>query len=175
MHEELNIKTLLKSDMLSDELAYERALIQDRKLRLLSKKNPELKGMRKKLRDLIEKYETVHWSSSSLSDTKLAENEVAHVLAERERQFIHSRKTLIRNKLKTLGMRQQDLGLILGHSSKSYISELMNGIYPFTLRDLVVIHQLLKIDLEDLIPTFLSHEERTHIQSAIARLQIESK
>jgi len=38
------------------------------------------------------------------------------------------------------------------------------------LRDLVVIHRLLKIDLSDLIPTFLSMEERMKIKLSMAKL-----
>jgi len=166
-----DINDLLESGSIGDELDYERALIFDRKLRVLSKENPELKLVRKKLRDLIEKYETTHWSSDHPSGKRLRENEAANRIAELERLFIHNRKNLIRKKLKSLGLNQQDLGLILGHPSKSYMSELMNGICPFTLRDLVVIHRLLKIDLSDLVPTFLSTQERLQIDTSVARLQ----
>ena len=171
MKTQFDIKELLKSGRIGDELEYERALIYDRKLRLLSKEKPELKRIRKKLRNLIEDYEIAQWSTGSLSEKKLRENDVANRTAERERQFLHNRKDLIREKLKSLGLNQQDLGLILGHPSKSYMSELMNGICPFTLRDLVVIHRLLKIDLSDLVPTFLSTQERLQIDTSVARLQ----
>jgi hypothetical protein len=49
---------------LRNELEYERALIADRKLRVLSKENSRLKPVRFKLRDLIEKYEDKNWSSA---------------------------------------------------------------------------------------------------------------
>jgi hypothetical protein len=168
---QLDIDTLLKTGSIKDELDYERALIFDRKLRILGKNNPKIKRKRKKLRDLIEEYERANWSSSSqISKKKLEENEFVQAIAERERKFIQRRKQLIRQKLKSLDLKQQDLGLILGHSSKSYMSELMNGIYPFSLKDLIVINRLLKIDLTDLIPTFLSHKDQIKIQSCIQKL-----
>ena len=66
---------------------------------------------------------------------------------------------------------QQELGLVLGHKSKSYMSELMNGLSPFSLRDLIVIHHVLKIDLTDLVPPFLSHEEWVRVKSSIQKLE----
>ena len=121
MKTQLDINDLLNSSSIGDELDYERALIFDRKLRLLSKENPKFKPIRKKLRDLIEDYETANWSNDFPSEEKLRDNETASRIAEQERQFIHDRKNLIRKKLKGLDLNQQDLGLILGHSSKSYI------------------------------------------------------
>lgn len=171
MRTQFDIDTLLKSGGISNELDYERALIFDRKLRLLAKDNPRINKKRKKLRVLIEEYEEVNWSSSSqISQKKLEENELAEAVADRERKFIRRRKQLIRHKLKSLDLKQQDLGLILGHSSKSYMSELMNGIYPFSLKDLIVINRVLKIELTDLIPTFLSYMEQIKIQDSIQKL-----
>jgi hypothetical protein len=171
MRTQFDIDTLLKSGGISNELDYERALIFDRKLRLLAQDNPRINKKRKKLRILIEEYEEVNWSSSSqISQKKLEENELAEAVAERERKFIQRRKQLIRHELKSLDLKQQDLGLILGHSSKSYMSELMNGIYPFSLKDLIVINRILKIELTDLIPTFLSHKEQIKIQDSIQKL-----
>ncbi|MGA9270393.1 MAG: transcriptional regulator, partial [Lutimonas sp.] len=161
MKTQLDIDMLLKTGSIKDELDYERALIFDRKLRILAKNNLTIKRKRKKLRILIEEYEEVNWSpSSQISQKKLEDNELAEAVAERERKFIQRRKQLIRHKLKSLDLKQQDLGLILGHSSKSYMSELMNGIYPFSLKDLIVINRVLKIELTDLIPTFLSHMDQ---------------
>ena len=78
---------------------------------------------------------------------------------------------MIRSKLKHFGLSQQDFGVLLGHRSKSYISELMNGVSPFSLKDLIVINRLLKIDLTDLVPTFLPHEERVKIRATIEKLE----
>jgi hypothetical protein len=62
---------------------------------------------------------------------------------------------------------QKDLGKILGHTSISYMSELMYGIYPFTMQDLIILHLLLKIDFDNLIPTFLGINERSQIAKVL--------
>jgi hypothetical protein len=46
----------------------------------------------------------------------------------------------------------------------------MNGIRPFSLKDLIIIHRLLKIDLQNLIPTFLTQNERLQIKSSLEQL-----
>ena len=53
------------------------------------------------------------------------------------------------------------------------MSELMNGVSPFSLRDLIVINRLLKIDLTDLVPTFLPQSDRVKIRISIQKLQDE--
>jgi len=66
-------------------------------------------------------------------------------------------------------MTQQDLGVILEHP-KSYMSELINGVSQFTLKDLVIIHRILGINLNTLIPTYLQSETRDKVQQSIAKL-----
>lgn len=56
---------------------------------------------------------------------------------------------------------------ILGHKSKTHMSELINGIKPFTLKDLVIINHVLKIDLECLVPTVLSRDDQMRIKEAV--------
>jgi transcriptional regulator with XRE-family HTH domain len=146
-------------------------LIADRKLRVLSKENPKFKSVRKKLRDLIEQYENENWNAESkISDKKLRESDVAELIAEKERLFIQRRKELIRKKLKNLNLTQQDFGKVLGHQSKSYMSELINGVSPFSLKDLIVINRILKINLTDLVPTFLPQSDRVKIRTTIKKL-----
>ena len=172
MKTQFDILELIKLGEIKNELDLERALIADRKLRVLSKENPKFKTLRKKLRDLIEVYENKNWSPDSrISDKKLRESDIAELIAEKERQFIERRKELIKSKLKKVNLNQQDFGAILGHKSKSYISELMNGINPFSLRDLIIINRLLKIDLTDLVPTFLPQNERVKIRTSIEKLE----
>lgn len=171
MKTQFNISQLIEDGRIQNELDFERALIADRKLRVLSKENPKFKSVRKKLRDLIEKYEDQNWSAESkVSDKKLKENDEAELVAEKERLFIQRRKQLIRSKLKDLNMSQQDFGKILGHNSKSYISELINGVSPFSLKDLIIINRLLNIELTDLIPTFLPESDRSKIRATIEKL-----
>jgi len=47
------------------------------------------------------------------------------------------------------------------------MSELINGVNPFVMKDIVVIHILLKIEFGDLVPTFLPQQVRLKIKSAL--------
>jgi transcriptional regulator with XRE-family HTH domain len=171
MKTQFDVDSFLEKGKIENELDFERALIADRKLRVMAKENPKLKAVRKKLRDLIEAYESKTWSpDAEISEDKLKESDWAEQTAEKERLFIHNRKKLIKSRLKELDLSQQDFGVILGHTSKSYMSELMNGVSPFSLKDLVVISQLLKIELTDLVPTFLPQKERIKIKTSIKKL-----
>ena len=167
MKTQFDIENVLEVGKLQNELEYERALIADRKLRVLCKENSRLKPLRKQLRDLIEKYENKNWSSEEIDSVKFKESELAELIAEKERQFLNHRKELIRSQLKKFGLNQQNLMTLLGHKSKTYMSELMNGIVPFTLNDLIIINRLLKIDLTDLVPTTISHKRRNQIKKSI--------
>lgn len=171
MKTHFDIEKIIEMDIITNELDYERVLISDRKLRQLGKEDVHFKNLRKKLRGIIEKYENKEWSVvENIDDDKLLESEKAENLAELERQFLEIRKKEIRKKLKALEITQENLALILGHKSKTHMSELMNGIKPFTLRDLVIIHQLLKIEISILIPVFLSKVEQIKINKAVEKL-----
>lgn len=166
-----DIDALVESGLIRSELEYERALIADRKLRILAKDNSKLKKLRMELRALIERYEKEEWSDvDTLTVEKLRESDEAERIAEVERGFFEERKQLIRKKLKELDLTQENLGFVLGHKSKTHMSELMNGIKPFTLKDLVVINKLLKIELDVLIPRFLSNEDQVKINKAVEGL-----
>lgn len=171
MNTQFDISKLIESGQIENELDFERALIADRKLRVLSKENPMYKSLRKQLRDLIEQYENLNWESRiEITEEKIRESDISEIIAEKERIFIQRRKELIRKKLKQLNLTQQDFGKILGHQSKSYTSELMNGVSPFSLKDLIVINRLLKLEFTDLIPTFLGQPEREKIMDTIESL-----
>ncbi len=72
MKTQLDISKLLEFGKIQNELDLERALIVDRKLRVLSKEDSKYKAIRKKLRGLIEDYENKNWSSSSkITDKKI--------------------------------------------------------------------------------------------------------
>jgi hypothetical protein len=112
----------------------EKASLYERKLRLMIDENPDLKPLRKKLRDLIKDYEDKEWSDfEKITESQVAESDKVGQMVKVEENFIHNRKHVIRKKLKAFDMTQQDLGLILGHP-KSFMSELMNGISQFSLR-----------------------------------------
>jgi transcriptional regulator with XRE-family HTH domain len=169
--EQLDIKKIIRAGSIQNELDFERALIAERKMRLLAKENPQYIVDRKKLRDIIETWEKRNWSpDSAISEEKIRESDLAEEIAVDEMHFMNRRKKIIREKLHSYGLTQQDLGVILGHNNKSYISELMNGLIPFSIKDLIYIHRLFKIDLKDLIPTFLSHDERIKIKISIDKL-----
>ena len=167
---QFDIEKLIKAGAIKDEVEFERALIADRKLRLLAKEDTNAKSPRSRLRTLITAYERKNWSDEKSIDTaKIRESDRAELFAERERAFIERRKLLIRKKLKSLNLSQQDLGQILGHDSKSYMSELINGISAFSLKDLILISILLKIRIENLIPVFLSSDDYPRLIKAVKK------
>ncbi len=171
MKTHFDIEAIVEKGIITNELDYDRALIADRKLRILAKDSVHFKQLRTKLRDIIEKYEAAEWSDADkIDDQKLAESAKSERIAELERQFLENRKQAIRKKLKELDLTQENLASILGHKSKTHMSELMNGIKPFTLKDLVIIHRLLKIDIAVLIPVFLSKEDQVKVQEAVMKL-----
>ncbi len=171
MMAQFDINILLMRGEILNEVELERASIADRKLRLLGDDIPELKTKRKKLRDLIYDYEQKNWTlDAEISDQKVEESDRAEAIVESERIFIEKRKQKILSELKKRGLNQQEFGILLGHNSKSYISELMNGIVPFSLKDLVLIHRLFKINLSTLIPTFLPDSERKKLENSLQKL-----
>lgn len=166
-----DIQKLIAAGFIKNEQEYERAMIADRKLRLLAKENQQFKQLRKQLRDILAIYEEKVWhDETAINDEKLLESELAEKIAEEERVFIEKRKNAIRNGLKSLELTQEDLARILGHKSKTHMSELINGIKPFTLYDLVVIRRLLRINLDVLIPTHLPFEKIIQIKSAVKEI-----
>lgn len=171
MKTNFDIEKIIESGLISDGLDYERALIADRKLRLLEKESTHFKNLRSKLRDLIVKYENAEWTDVHLIDeNKLLENEKFEQIAELERIFIENRKQHIRKQLKEFDLTQENLALILGHKSKTHMSELINGIKTFTLKDLIIINRVLKIDITLLIPLFLSKEDQLRVKEAVKKL-----
>lgn len=171
MKTHFDIEKIVEKGIITNELDYDRALIADRKLRLLAKESLHFKNLRTKLRDIIERYEISEWSDiTKIDDSKLSESAKSEHIAELERLFIETRKQAIRKKLKKLDLTQENLALILGHKSKTHMSELMNGIKPFTLKNLIIINRLLKINIAVLIPVFLSKEDQVKVKEAVIKL-----
>ena len=167
----VNLNKIIKKGILDSELDFEHASIIERKLRVLAKEQPDLNEKRRQIRAILKEYEEREWSrTENITAAKIQENDLAEMIAEQERLFLHNRKHLIRKRLQELSISQKDLGKILGHTSVSYISELVNGINPFTTHDLIIIHLLLKIDFKDLIPTMLNVEERLKLAHVIQEL-----
>lgn len=170
MKDFIDIKEIEKIERLENEYDLEKASLLERKLRLMIKENPDLKPMRKKLRDLIKEYEDRKWSDlDKITDSQVVESDKAEEIVNYERKFINKRKEAIRKKLNEYDMTQQDLGLLLGHP-KSYMSELINGVSQFTLKDLVIINRVFGINLNILVPTFLQSETRDKVRESINKL-----
>lgn len=145
MKEQADLKSILKAGKITNECDLETASILDNKLCLLVKDNPELLESRKRLRSIIKQYEKTNWSKeSAIDELKIKESDIAEFIAVQERIFLEKRKNIIREKLDKLKITQQDLGKILGHG-KTYMSELMNGVSPFSMRDLIILHRLFGI------------------------------
>ena len=170
MKTQSDLRSILKKGLLSDELELEQALILDRKLRLLIKEHPELVEERKQLRSIIKNYEALNWNSNaSITDNQIKESDAAEFTAEQERVFIETRKEVIKKELSKNNLAQQDLGTLLGHN-KTYTSELINGVTPFSMKDLIIIHRLFNIKLELLIPTILSQKDKVKVKASIEKL-----
>ena len=170
MKDIFDIKEVANLVRLENEYDLEKASLLERKLRLMIDDNTDLKPIRKKLRDLIKEYEDREWSDfDTITDSKVENSDKAEEIVNYEQKFIDKRKNAIRKKLKKYDMTQQDLGVILGHP-KSYMSELINGVSQFTLKDLVIIHRILRINLDILIPTFLQSETRDKLKDSIEKL-----
>jgi len=170
MKDIINIKEVENIKCLENEYDLQKASLLERKLRLMIEDNPSLKVYRTKLRALIKEYEAKEWSNyEHVSDAQINESDKAEIIVNLEAQFIKRRKESILKKLKAVEMNQQDLGILLGHP-KSYMSELINGVSQFTMRDLVIVHRIFGVSLKTLIPTYLQPETRERVQNSILKL-----
>jgi len=170
MKDIVNIKEVENIERLENEYDLQKASLLERKLRLMIDENPDLKPIRKKLRDLIKEYETREWADfENISDSKVEESDKAEEIVNYEQRFIIKRKESIRKKLKEFDLTQQDLGTLLGHP-KSYMSELINGVSQFTMKDLVIIHRIFGMSLKALIPTHLQLDTREKVWESIRKL-----
>ena len=168
--ENLDMNNILKMTEIKSELELERAIALYGKLRWMVKENLSLKSKRDHLRKLITSFEDKNWSDlNTIGEEQIEASDKAEELIFAEESFIQKRKSLIRSELKSYGLKQQELGKILGHR-KNYMSELINGVRPFSRDDLVIIHRLLAIELKDLIPTFIKPEIERHIKLLLREL-----
>ncbi|ACT95955.1 helix-turn-helix domain-containing protein [Dyadobacter fermentans] len=167
---EPDIRRILEAGRIKTELDLERISLADRELMHQEKTQPDLRATRKAISDMIVEYESRCWSDENLvTDAKMEESEAAEIQAEREYAFLWKRNMLIIAKLQALSLKQKDLALLLNHS-KSYTSELLNGIRPFSTNDLKMIHLLFEIPLTDLIITIPSQETLNRLENAIEKI-----
>lgn len=165
--EKFSIQNIEKISTLDSELEVEKATNLFLKLRVLAKENDSYKVLRKHLSNLIKDYEDKNWSvSENISNKQIEESDLAEQIVKAENDFYSNRKEIIRKKLKESGLNQNDLAKILGHR-KGYVSELINGVRPFSKEDLVIINRLFKIELHYLIPTFIKEEKVVHIRKTL--------
>ena len=171
MIEPFDLEKLLKKGVITSELEYERTMEAFKILRFLGSEEPKFLVSREKLFDILENYEKQHWSHVDLvTDLQVIESDAAEEFVAKERAFFQKRKKRIKLRLKALNLTQGDLTAVLGHKSKTYISELINGLSPFTLKDLVILHHFLSINMKDLIPTFLNEKEMERINNVRAKI-----
>jgi transcriptional regulator with XRE-family HTH domain len=165
--EKFSIQNIEKINSLDSELEVEKASDLFLKLRVLAKENESYNLLRKHLSKLIKDYEDKNWSNSEdITNEQIEKSDLAEFMVQAENKFYSKRKEIIRKKLKESGLNQTDLAKILGHR-KSYISELINGIRPFSKDDLIIINRLFKIELDNLIPTFINEEKVIHIKKTL--------
>jgi transcriptional regulator with XRE-family HTH domain len=166
----LEIDNILRIDELNSELEFEQATSIQGKLRWMVKEDASLEPVRQHLIALIEKYESEHWNNETdITEEQIKESDIAERLVNAENIFIQKRKELLKRKLKESEISQKDLAKILGHRP-NYMSELMNGVRPFSRDDIVVIHRLFDIEFKDLIPPFLKKEVTSHIKTTLGEL-----
>jgi transcriptional regulator with XRE-family HTH domain len=165
--DKFSIQNIQKLTSLKSELDYEKAASLFLELRVLEKQDESYKPIRNHLRSLIKDYEQKNWADeNSVTDQQIKENDLAESLVQAENEFYQKRKKLIKSGLKRAGLTQNDLAKILGHR-KGYMSELINGLRPFSKEDLIVINRLFKIKLEDLISTFIKEDRAFHIKKTL--------
>ncbi|MCE7069636.1 MULTISPECIES: transcriptional regulator [unclassified Dyadobacter] len=166
---ETDIKSMIRKGEISSELELERASLAARFLRLQGEDQPELAALEQQLSTLIRDYESKNWADFKLvTEKQVKESNLAEKLAAREFKFYKQRRELIIQTLKQNGLNQNDLSAILAHS-KSYTSELLNGIRSFSMNDLVIIHKLFKIKLEDLIFTEITPDVELRIRETFEK------
>ena len=167
----LEIDNILKIDELNSELEFERATLIHGKLRWMIKEDSSLEPIGQHLKVLIERYEKAHWNDDlEITEEQIQESDIAEKFVSAESTFIQKRKELLKLKIKENDIAQKDLAKILGHRP-NYMSELMNGIRPFSRDDIVVINRLFEIDFKYLIPPFLKKEVTNHVKITLGELK----
>ncbi|MEA3494594.1 MAG: helix-turn-helix transcriptional regulator [Bacteroidota bacterium] len=167
----LAINNILKLENLKSEIEHERASSLYLRLRKQEKEDGSYALIREHLKNLIVQYEANHWSDElKITDEQVEESDLAETLVRAENEFNYKRKEFIKNRLKELGLKQNDLAKILGHR-KGYMSELINGLRPFSKEDIVIINRLLKISLDALIPPFIKQDKVAHIKKTLKTIR----
>ncbi len=161
--QKFELNNILKIKEISNEIELEKATSIFLILRKSKGDFPDYPGIMQHLQKLILEYEQEHWTDEKkITDEQIDGSDLAEAMQRAENEFNYKRKELIRSKLRGSGLNQNDLARILGHR-KGYMSELMNGLRPFSKEDLVIINKLLNIDYTDLVPPFIKQEKANRI------------
>jgi antitoxin component HigA of HigAB toxin-antitoxin module len=168
--EKFNIDNILKIATLDNEYEFEKATTLHSQLRVQIKEDPSLKEERKHLRKLIKVYEAKHWSDlDQVSDDQIKESDRAEKMIMLENTLKAKRKEVIKKRLKRFGLSQNDLAFLLGHK-KNYMSELINGIRPFSKTDIQILNRTLRIPIQALYNPFLKEDVAVRVREAIKEL-----
>lgn len=170
---------MFKIKPIKNELDYEKALVQLRKLRAATKDSEEY-NLREVLKVLIIDFEKEHYpfgqdnfdqwvdflQKNNNSEKKLKEIEEAENLVNKEGKFEENRIKVIKQRLKEKKLKQKDLVNIIG-VDKSYVSQLMNGRKKFSVPVISKLYYYLDIPYELLIPsadTFSDYKNNKNIK-----------
>lgn len=171
--EKFSIDNILKIHELVDEIEFEQASSLYLKLRWMVHENPSLEQVRNYLGNLMELYENKHWGDpAKITQELVDESDKAEILIEKDNLFIAKRKEIIKSRLNNNKLKQSDLAKILGHRD-NYMSELINGIRPFSKEDIIVMNRLLKIPFKDLISPYIKEEVVKRIKIVLSTLKNE--
>lgn len=170
--EKFRIENILRIAEIENEFELEQASSLFNKLRLLLKDDSTLMPLRNHLGNLIERYETENWKDEeNVNEERLLESEHAEKIIGYQDRFIQKRKELIKEKLRANDLIQNDLANLLGHR-KNYMSELINGLRPFSQEDIIIIHRILEIKLDELIFPLVKEPTANRIRSVIEDLKL---
>lgn len=170
--ERFAINNIIKLKKLESEIELERASSLYLKLRTLEQEDSSYTQIRKYIKKLILDYELEYWSDESkITDEQVKDSDLAEALVQAENEFNQKRKELIRQSLNKKGIKQGDLANILGHR-KGYMSELINGLRPFSKEDIVIMNRLLKVKFEDLVPPFIKQDKAVHIKKTLKLIKM---
>lgn len=154
----ININDIINRGTISDELEYQRALIISNKLGLMKDKNPEKFSHKFNLiSGILEKYEDYIVSNELDTDDFVMLSKHYEAIALAESSFKNERKILIKSKLKEAHINQSILAEIIG-ISPTHLSELINGVYPYTKDFCTILSRTLKIDRDKLVFPYIKKD-----------------
>jgi antitoxin component HigA of HigAB toxin-antitoxin module len=155
---------------IQSEEQYERALRAIRQLRQVAEGSAEEK-LRKVLVNFVVAYENQEYPFgrenfaewvAALSEltvqAKIEAIDLAELKVQLEEEFKRHRSQIIKNRLRSKKLKQNDLATILG-TDKSFVSNLLNGRRELSVKLIGKIHYKLDVPYDDLMPPEMLLEE----------------